>query len=81
MKNEKVKNLLANLHDKTEYVTRIKNLKQRVNQGLVLKKIRRVNKFTLKSYTDMNTDPRKKAKRKRSKKKTTLRIHCICKNI
>ena len=38
MKNEKVENLLANLHDKTEYVTRIKNLKQRVNQGLVLKK-------------------------------------------
>ena len=39
MKIEKIRKLVANLHDKTEYVTHIKNLKQALNDGLVLKKI------------------------------------------
>ena len=56
MKNEKVKNLVANLHDKTEYVIRVRNLKQVLNHGLVLQKFHRVNKFTLKLYIDMNTE-------------------------
>ena len=35
MKIEKVKKLVANLHDKTEYVIHIGNLKQALNNGLV----------------------------------------------
>ena len=42
MKIEKVEKLLANLHDKTEYVILIRNLKQAFNHGLVLKKVHRV---------------------------------------
>ena len=38
MKIEKVKKfIIANLHDKTEYVIHIKNLRQALNHGLVLK--------------------------------------------
>ena len=37
MKTEKVKKVVANLHNKTEYVMQIRKLKQTVN-GLVLKK-------------------------------------------
>ena len=58
------KNLLTYMI--TEYVIRIRNLKQALNHGLVLKKIHEVIKFNqnawLKSYYDMNTDLRKKAK-------------------
>ena len=39
MKIEKVKKLVANLHDKTEYVIHLRNLKQALNHGLILKKI------------------------------------------
>ena len=35
MKIEKVKNLVTNLHGKTEYVICIRNLKQALNHGLV----------------------------------------------
>ena len=35
MKIEKVEKLVANLHDKTEYVIHIRNLKQVLNHGLV----------------------------------------------
>ena len=66
MKIEKVEKLVANLHDKTEYVIHIRNLKQALNHRLVLKNVRRVMKFNqnawLKPYIDMNTDLRKKAK-------------------
>ena len=66
MKIEKVEKLLANLHDKTEYVIHIKNLKQVLNHGLILKKFHKVIKLSqntwLKPYTDMNTDLRKKTK-------------------
>ena len=66
MKIEKVEKLVANLHDKTEYVIHIRNLKQALNHGLVLKKVHRVIKFNqnawLKPYIDMNTDLRKIAK-------------------
>ena len=44
MKIEKVK-LKANLHDKTEYVIHIRNLKQALNHGLVLKKLDIIIKF------------------------------------
>ena len=39
MKIEKVEKLVANLHDKTEYVIHMRNLKQALNHGLVLKKV------------------------------------------
>ena len=45
MKTEKVEKLVANLHDKTEYVIHIRNLKQALNHRLVLKKVHRVIKF------------------------------------
>ena len=66
MKIEKVEKLVANLHDKAEYVIHITNLKQALNHGLFLKEVRRVIKFNqntwLKQYIDMNTDLGKKAK-------------------
>ena len=66
MKIEKVEKLVVNLHDKTEYVIHIRNLKQALNHGLVSKKLQRIIKFSqnawLKPYIDMNTDLRKKAK-------------------
>ena len=66
MKIEKVEKLVANLHDKTEYVIHIRNVKQTLNHELVLNKVYRVITFNqdawLKSYIDMNTDLRKKAK-------------------
>ena len=45
MKIEKPEKLATNLHDKTEYVIHIRNLKQAINHGLVLKKVHRVIKF------------------------------------
>ena len=42
MKIEKFEKLVANLHDKTEYVIHIRNLKLALNHGLVLKKVHRV---------------------------------------
>ena len=66
IKIEKVEKLVANFHDKTEYVIHIKNLKQALNHGLVLKKVHRMTKFNqnawLKLYIDMDTDLRKKAR-------------------
>ena len=66
IKIEGVEKLVANLHDKTEYVIHIRNLKQTLDQGLVLKKVHRAIKFDqnvwLKLCIDMNTDLRKKAK-------------------
>ena len=45
MKTENDGKLVANLHDKPEYVIHIKNLKQALNHGLILKKknIKRLN--------------------------------------
>ena len=66
MKIEKAEKLVANLHDKTEYVIHIRNLKQAVNHGLVLKKVNRVIKINqnawLKPYNNMNTDLKKTQK-------------------
>ena len=62
---EKVKKFVSNLHDKIEYVMHIKNLKEALNNGLVLKKVGKLIKFdqnaSLKLYIDMNNDLRKKA--------------------
>ena len=69
LKNEELKSLkklVANFYDKTEYVIRIRNLKEALNHGLILKQVLKVIKFNqnawLKPYIDMNTDLRKKAK-------------------
>ena len=37
MKIGKVEKLVANLHDKTEYVIQIRNLEEALSRGLVLK--------------------------------------------
>ena len=64
MKIEKVKQQVANLRDKTDYVIHKRKLKQELNHGFVLKKLHRTIKFNqnawLKPYNDMSTDPRKK---------------------
>ena len=64
MKIEKVEKFVVNLHDKTEYVIHIRNLKQALNHRLVLKKVHKVIEFNqnawLKAYIDINTDLRKK---------------------
>ena len=66
MKIKKVEKVVANLHDKKEYVTHIRNSKQALNQGLDLKKVHRIIKFNQKAWLkpniDMNTELRKKAK-------------------
>ena len=64
MKIEKVEKFVVNLHDKTEYVIHIRNLKQALNHRLVLKKVHKEIEFNqnawLKAYIDINTDLRKK---------------------
>ena len=66
MKIEKVEKLVTNLNDKREYFINIRNLKQALNHGLVLKNVYRVIKVNqkawLKPYIDMNTKLRQKAK-------------------
>ena len=55
-----MKKLVANLHDKTEYIIHIRNLKQGLNHGSVFKKVYIVIKFSqnssLKPYIDMSND-------------------------
>ena len=57
MQTEEVKKLGANLHDKPECVIHTRNLKQPLNQGLVLKKLDRIikceQKVWLKSYINL----------------------------
>ena len=45
MKIKKVKKLVANLHDKTEYVICIRNLEKVLNYGFILKKPQGILKF------------------------------------
>ena len=56
---EKVKKLVANLHDKTEYAIHIRNLKQPLNHELFFKKLHRIIEFKQKAWLnsciDMNT--------------------------
>ena len=48
MKIEKNEKHVANLHDKTEYVIHIRNLKEALNHGLALKKVDRVKSNLIK---------------------------------
>ena len=63
MKIEKVENLVANLHHKTECIIHTTNLKQALNHRLVFEKFHRVTKFNqnawLKPYNDTNKDLKK----------------------
>ena len=40
--------LVTNLYDETEYLIHIKNLKEALNHGLILKEVHRVIKFNQK---------------------------------
>ena len=66
MKIENIEKLAVNLHNKIKFSIHITDLKQALNDGLVLKKFYKVIKFNqnalLKQYIDMSTDLRKKAK-------------------
>ena len=66
IKLEKIEKFVANLYNKTECVIHIRNLKQALNYGLILKKVHRFIKFYqkawLKPYIDMNTKLRQQAK-------------------
>ena len=61
----RLKKLVASLHDKTECIIHIRNLKQVLNNRLVLKKVHRVIKFNqnvwLKPYISRNANLGKKA--------------------
>ena len=50
MNIEKVEKLVTNLHDKTQYIIHIRNLKQALNCGLILKKVHRGIKFNKKNW-------------------------------
>ena len=62
---------MANLHDTTEYVVQIGNLKEALNNELVLQKANKMIKFnqnaSLKSYIDKNRYLRKKARNDKKK--------------
>ena len=57
---------MVNLHDRTKYIIHIRNLKEALNHGLVLKRVHKVIKFNqnawLKPYVDMNADLKNKSK-------------------
>ena len=54
MKIEKVEKLIIDIHDKTEYVIHIRNLKQALNHRLTLKKVYRMIKFNQKAWLKPN---------------------------
>ena len=58
--------LICDVHDTKNSIVHIKSLKQVLNHGLIIKKVHRVTQINqkawLKSYIDMNTKLRKKAK-------------------
>ena len=66
MKIGKIEKLVANLHDKTEFVIHTRNLKQACKSWISFEKNFIVMKFNqkvwLKSYIEMNTELRKKSK-------------------
>ena len=66
MKIGKVLKLVANLHNKKEYVVNIQNLQKALNHRLVFKKMHRTTESNqeawLKPYTDMHAKLRKNGK-------------------
>ena len=75
-KVEKVEKLICSIEDKEKYVIHIRALKQALNHGLKLKKVRRVIQFNqkvwLKTYIDINSKYRKEAKNEFEKDFLTL---------
>ena len=63
MKTKKVEKLVANLHDKTDYVINRRNLKQALNNELVFKKVHEMIKVnqnaSVKPYIHTNTNLKK----------------------
>src|SRR5271156_3438594 len=61
-----IRKLIPNLMDKQKYVIHYRNLKQCIQNGLILKKIHRILGFRqkpwLKEYVELNTNYRKEAK-------------------
>jgi len=55
-RDDKVKNLIADLGNKKNYVMHYRNLQQCIQNGLVLKKIYRVVQFLQKSWLKNNID-------------------------
>ena len=66
MKLGKIGKLVTKVHHKTENLIHVRNLKQALNHGLILKKVHRVIRFNQKDcskpYIDMDTKLRLKAK-------------------
>ena len=66
-KVKKLKKLICNVQDKEKYVVHIRDLKQALNHGLELKRVRRVIRFNqkacLKPYIEMNTKIKKRSKK------------------
>ena len=66
MKINKCTKLTCTIQNKENYIIHIRALKQAINHGLKLERVRKVIEFDqeawLKSYTDMNTNLRKQAK-------------------
>ena len=64
-KTKECNKLICNVHDKENYVVHIRALKQPLNHGLILKKLREGIQFNqeawLKRYIDMNTKLRTEA--------------------
>ena len=67
MKIGNFEEIVANLCDKEENIIHIRNLKQALNHGLVLKKVHRIIKFNektwLKTCIVTKIEPRKKCKK------------------
>ena len=65
-KIKQLKKLICNVQDKEKYDVHIRDLKQALNHGLELKRVRRVIRFNqkacLKPYIEMNTKIKKRSK-------------------
>ena len=55
------------MHDKEEYVIQIRNLKQAINHGLLLRKMHRVIKFSRKGQLKPYVDNEHRSKKKKPK--------------
>ena len=81
MKVNKVKKLVCNVTDKENYSIHIFALKQALNHGLKLRRVRSIISFSqkawLKPYIDLNTELRKNAKNEFEKDFYKLKINSI----
>ena len=80
-KVNKCEKLICSIEDKEKYVVHIRALKQALNHGLTVKKVRRVIKFNqrawLKPYIDINTKKRMEAKNEFEKNSFKLMINSV----